>query len=54
MLRGRRAAGAGVLVVALLGLLVVAGLQGVRVAGTAMAPPGSERTCGGRLPDATA
>jgi hypothetical protein len=36
----RRFAGAGLLVLALLGLLVITGLQGVRVAGTAVAPPG--------------
>jgi hypothetical protein len=40
MMISRRVAGAGLLVVALVGLLVINGLRGVRVAGTAIAPPG--------------
>lgn len=36
----RRSVGAGLLVIALLALLVVNGLRGVRVAGQAVAPPG--------------
>lgn len=40
MMTTRRLAGAALLVVALLGSVVVGGLRGVRIAGTAMAPPG--------------